>query len=340
MKTGSICLFPRLEHTGGPSSFQRKLIICLQQKGIEVHFDPQRQDVAAILVVGGSSHLAQLAFAKKRNIRIVQRLDGMNWLHKKTRTGIKHYLRAEWNNHVLSTIRRTYADAIVYQSDFTRNWWDQVYGKAPVEDTVIHNGADLTIFSPIGNGTPPADRMRIMVVEGSFYGGHERDLWNAVGFAKGMAEISGKHIELVIASRAPQRMLAALPTYENVSIRWLGIVPLTDIPELDRSAHIFFPAEINAACPNTVIEAMGCGLPVVSFATGSLPELVQGDAGRVVPYGADYWSLEPPDFKPLCEAGLEVYQAQPKFRSAARKRAEARFDMHTMAEKYLKILIP
>ena len=340
MTAGSICLFPRLEHTGGPSSFQKKLTTCLSREGIEVHFDPERSDTAAILVVGGSSHLLQLSNAKKRGIRIVQRLDGMNWLHKKTYTGIKHYLHAEWNNHVLSTIRKNYADAIVYQSDFTRNWWNRVYGEASVENTVIHNGVDLELFTPDGKGEPPDDRIRIMVTEGSFYGGHERDLFNAVGFAKGIVEISGRHVELVIASRAPKSMLAKLPDYAKLNIRWLGIIPLTDIPELNRSAHMFYPAEINAACPNTVMEAMACGLPVVSFATGSLPELVKEDAGRIVPYGADYWNLEAPDFAPLCEAGMEIYEQQAIFRSTARKRAESTFDMHLMAEKYLKMLIP
>jgi glycosyltransferase involved in cell wall biosynthesis len=196
------------------------------------------------------------------------------------------------------------------------------------------------MFSPHGKGKPPEDMIRIMVTEGSFYGGHERDLLNAVGFARGLAEISGKHVELVIASRAPGSMLSKLPDYANLDIRWLGIVPLSDIPELNRSAHIFYPAEINAACPNTVMEAMACGLPVVCFSTGSLPELVRGNAGRSVPYGADHWNLEVPDFTPLCNAGLEVYNQQSKFRSAARRYAESTFDMHLMAEKYLEILIP
>lgn len=305
-----------------------------------MHFDIHRADVEAILVIGGSRQLARIAHAKKKGVRIVQRLDGMNWLHKKTKTGIKHYVRSEWNNYLLSTIRNKYADAIVYQSEFTRTWWDEVYGPVLVPDTVIHNGVDLNTFTPLGDGMPPKDTIRIMVVEGSLFGGHERDLLNAFGFANNLAQLASRQVELVIASKASQKMLDALPSYPNVTLKWLGIVPLSEIPELNRSAHLFFPAEINAACPNTVLEAMGCGLPVISFATGSLPELVQGNAGRVVPYGADYWNLAAPDFSGISQAGLEILQNQSTFRVAARKRAEQFFDMHLMADKYLKVLIP
>jgi glycosyltransferase involved in cell wall biosynthesis len=88
-----------------------------------------------------------------------------------------------------------------------------------------------------------------------------------------------------------------------------------------------------------VIEALACGLPVVSFDTGSLSELVQGDAGRLVPYGANPWKLETPDIPALADATVEALDDQPRFRASARERAENVFDLEHMVDAYLKVLI-
>jgi len=106
-----------------------------------------------------------------------------------------------------------------------------------------------------------------------------------------------------------------------------------------RSSHLLFSAEVNPPCPNSVIEALACGLPVVGFDTGSLAELVQGDAGRLAPYGADPWKLRPPDIPALAEAATEVLQDQDRFRKLARERAESAFDVGKMVNEYLKVLL-
>jgi glycosyltransferase involved in cell wall biosynthesis len=88
-----------------------------------------------------------------------------------------------------------------------------------------------------------------------------------------------------------------------------------------------------------VIEALGCGLPVAGFDTGSLAELVQGDAGRLTPYGANEWKLEEPDVPTLAAAVTEVLQDQLRFRRSAREQAEEKFNVDTMVNEYLNVLL-
>jgi glycosyltransferase involved in cell wall biosynthesis len=106
-----------------------------------------------------------------------------------------------------------------------------------------------------------------------------------------------------------------------------------------RSSHLLFSAEVNPPCPNSVIEALACGLPVVGFDTGSLAEIVQGDAGRLVPYGGNPWKLDPPDISSLADAAPEVLEDQARFRKLAREQAESKLGLDKMVDEYLKILL-
>jgi len=335
----SICILPKLKGTGGPSSFQAKLKSGFSAIGISTHHDPRIEGTRSVLVIGSTHQLNDLLYAKRHHIRIVQRLDGMNWLHKRHNTGLRHYLRSERMNLQLALIRRWLADEIVYQSSFTRDWWNTVYGSLRKPSCIIHNGVDLNTFQPEGSGTPPVDFIRLLVVEGSFKGGHERDLFNAVEAASLLSARMDRKVELMIVGNAPQEMREQVACSYQASVRWMGLVPHEKVPELDRSAHLLFPAEINAACPNSVVEALASGLPVVSYATGSLPELVGEDGGAIVPYGNNYWRLEVPDTDALVRAAEKVLNDLPKYRSSARKRAERLFGLEKMVADYKKILL-
>jgi glycosyltransferase involved in cell wall biosynthesis len=106
-----------------------------------------------------------------------------------------------------------------------------------------------------------------------------------------------------------------------------------------RSSHLLFSAEINPPCPNSVIEALACGLPVIGFDTGSLRELIGEVAGKLVPYGGNQWKLEQPDVPALAQAAIEILQNQEQFRKAARARAEDLLNVDKMVDAYLKILL-
>ncbi len=277
--------------------------------------------------------------ARRRGARIVQRLNGMNWMHRKRSVGWRYYLKSEYNNWLLAFTRRYLADRIIYQSDFARSWWHTVHRGVDAPGRVVYNGVDLAVYSPQGAGSPPEDHIRVLLVEAHVGGGYEKGLENAIHLTRLLTERVLQPVELMVVGQVSEELRTYWTQNSNTWINWIGPVPRERIPELDRSAHLLFSSDLNAACPNSVIEALACGLPVIGFATGSLPELVSDDAGRVVPYGGNYWNLEPPDVSVLAEAALEILSNLDYFKRAARQKAETAFSVDQMIDAYLNELL-
>lgn len=332
-----VCVYPRVTSIGGVGSFLFKFTGRLVERGVEVSYDLNDRSGEVILVLGGTHKLLGLWQAKRRGVPIVQRLDGINWVQRRRWTGLRYLLRAEYGNANLAFIRSFLADRIVYQSEFTHHWWEDWYGLTHRPWRVIRNGVDLNVYTPSGPHDRPVDRYRLLVVEGNLTGGLDLGLRIAVQLAERLIE---KHpLELMIAGGVDAGTQARLQRHSRVPICFLGVVPRERIPEIDRSAHLCFSAEVNPPCPNAVIEALACGLPVIGFDTGSLTELVTGDAGRLVPYGKNPWNLDPPDITQLAEAAEEVLSGLPRFRNAARKRAVEVFGLDKMVDEYLQVLL-
>jgi glycosyltransferase involved in cell wall biosynthesis len=332
-----LCVVPRLEGVGGTATFQQKFVGRLETRGFDITFDLRDPPFDGVLVVGGTRNLRDLGEVKRQGIPIVQRLDGINWIHRRRWTGPMHFLRAERGNWLLSRIRSRLADRIVYQSDFVWHWWEREFGETPVPYRIIHNGIDLAAYSPLGPGCPPPDRWRMLVVEGRLGGGYEIGIEHALQLAGRLKRRGEWDLELAIVGMAADHLRKAYQTKSTVDILWFGAVPREDIPEINRSSHFLFSADIHAACPNSVIEAMACGCPVVAFDTGALTELVRGDAGLIVPYGGNAWALDPPDFESLADAAEAILREQDRFRQGARAHAEEALDLDVMVDRYLEV---
>jgi glycosyltransferase involved in cell wall biosynthesis len=315
------------------ASFRLKFEDGLEKREIEVTHNLD-EDSDALLIIGGTRHLLPLWRAKRRGVRIVQRLDGVNWVQRVRWSGLRYTLRAEYGNWLLSFIRDRVADEIIYQSEFIRGWWEDWYGLAPVPGHVILNGVDLNLFAPDMESLVPP--YRLLVVEGSLAGGLDTGLKAAVRLAEILSEQFA--IELKIAGKVDGKTKAELEK-DNKIIKVLGTVSRENIPELMRSSHLLFSAEINPPCPNSVIEALACGLPVVGFDTGALHELIGDEAGRRVPYGGNPWKLDPPNVPALAKAAAEVLADQERFRVGARARAEEILSVDKMVDGYLKVLL-
>ncbi len=343
-----IGLVPKLHGIGGMVSFQTKLVEGLSRRGINISYDLGETNHDSILIIGGTRNLHQLWQAKRRGIRIVQRLDGMNWIHRVLNTGINHWLRAEYGNFILRVIRSNFANKIAYQSQFSKEWWERERGKTTSHHVIIYNGVDLSKYKPAVTDGSREGIIRLLLVEGSLLGGYEFGLENAVHLANGLANFpnQSKRVELVVVGKVSNAlqefwenwMKEKIP-HGKFDIKWIGVVDHMKIPEIYQGADVLFSADINAACPNSVIESLASGTPVVAFDTGALPELLNHKGGLVVPYGGNPWKIDPPDITSLSENTYNIINNLDEYRKSARARAESAFDLEFMIDQYVELLL-
>lgn len=338
MMESRIALIPQVRGVAGPAAFRRRLAAGLEQRGYKLCSDLKHPGCRSGLVIGGTRGLGALYAARRRGVHLVQRLDGLNWIHRQTFTNPLHFLRAEFNNLLLRVIRRFLVDQVVYQSQFARQWWHREHGPAGQEEHVIHNGVPLDQYNPEGPGSPPGEYDRILVVEANFLGGYQRGLEPALRLVAVLQGERGREVVLTVAGSVPNLLRERMGSQAGGRVEWLGLIPPDRVPELHRSSHLLYSSDVNPACPNAVIEAMASGLPVLAYSTGALPELVREGAGILVPYGGDPWQLDPPEGAALVEAALELLSSQEPYRRKARAQAERSFSLEDMVDRYLQLL--
>jgi glycosyltransferase involved in cell wall biosynthesis len=325
-----VCLTPRVGG-GGPASFQNRLRSEFGRLGIESTFDVRARPLDAVLVFAGTKDLAALARCRREGVRIVQRLDGINWLYKVVPRSPLYTLRSILWNGQLRCIRSRFADRIVYQSEFARAWWERDFGKAAAAARVIHNGVALEEYARTRNG-------------------HDGTLLAA----EANLDFHGPAREIL---RTVQREfirpggLSRLSIYTRVTPAWRrewegfrpppeapGMRPRLEVQARQKQAALFLTMDVNPSCPNAVIEALAASLPVIGFDTGSVGELV-GNGGEVVRYDGNPWKLEiPHNLHDLGEAGRRVLADWEGYSRRARSRAERMFDIRTVAQAYLETL--
>ncbi|MBA4421224.1 MAG: hypothetical protein C0391_08755 [Anaerolinea sp.] len=335
----TIGIIPNVRGVGGPASFNEKLARGLRRLGVQVSYDLDAPEISAVLVIAGTRHLGKLAAIKKKGIPIVQRLDGMNWVHRKRFTGLKHYLRSEVNNWLLQRIRTRFADKIIYQSQFSKDWWSRVYGEAPPRYNIIYNGVDLEQYHPLERKTTSADTLRVIVVEGHIKHGLELGLRNAMDALNLFSRQTSRQAHLTIAGDVPPAIRKGLARERQMQIEWAGILPRSEISDREREMDLFFSAELNPACPNAVIEAMASGLPVAAYDSGAIRELVTEDCSIISPYGGDIWQLDQADSQNMAFNLETKFDRLRLMGENARQRAEEHFGLDRMVSKYLEVLL-
>jgi glycosyltransferase involved in cell wall biosynthesis len=167
----------------------------------------------------------------------------------------------------------------------------------------VPHGVDLDFFSPPPR--PPAP-LRLLYV-----GVHLR---NRAMLGRLVEKLGGRDLEfdfLVPAHRRSDPGLVALA--ENRRVRWHGGLNDEQLRELYRAAHLLLLPLNNSGANTAVIEALACGLPVVTSDVGGIRDYGGGTVFPVVENNDDEGML----------ALIEKYLDQPGWRDEVGRRCRA-----------------
>jgi len=242
---------------GGPDTFGWRLKQELINQGHE--FTKRAQNNLAI--IDGSY---------KENVLNILRLDGL-------------YLDSEdptceaQNSHIFKAYKSF--DHIVFQSQFSKQVYESFAGISK-PSTIIHNGVPSAFNPDIPH--PKVDNFEKVLIASAKWRRHKR----LEEILQAFSSPQLKDIALIVLDGQNYKPALEHPN-PNQNIILFPRIAHDKLPEIYATADAMIHISWLDWCPNTVVEGLACGLPVLCSHNGGTKELVKKN-GKILQLEEDY----------------------------------------------------
>ena len=245
---------------GGPATFMNNLQEYFIKKSYKFISEKENYEEADSIFFPISFDRKILDDFKAKRLPIIQRLDGVYYPSK-------HGLKYLYYNREMKIEYLKYSDFIIFQSEYSKIECFTILGKIQKEKyRIIFNGTDKSVFYP-KNKTFNRNKI-VFTTTGSY---RNKDMIEPVVLA--LDAIMNKYnFELRVIG--PVTDTEARKLMERKYIVCPGAMNKEEVAKELQKTDILIHCQLNPACPNSVIESVSCGVPVVGFDTGAMKEVL------------------------------------------------------------------
>lgn len=292
-------------------------------KRLREFFPERRWDYNLVYCLSNAPYLPDMALAllKRRGVPIVHNQNGVFYAG---------WYDGDWRAQNARMARSYHAaDHVFWQSEFCRRCADEFLGPRAGTGEILFNAIDTARFRPAAR--PAGDRFTFLLTGKIDLHLYYRLESTIAGLAA--ARSKGLDAGLVIAGWVAEdaeiraKAQAAALGIAN-QVLFSGAFTQETAPSIYGAADAYVMTKHNDPCPNTVLEAMACGLPVLYSSSGGVPELVGADAGIGLAVRESWVAPEVPEAGAVADGMLAVAAERDRMAQAARTRAVAHFDIN------------
>ena len=327
-RRGSIRLFYGGARSGNLGGSQVKI------KRLSAFFPQNRWRYNIAYLLSNAPYLSAIAldWLRLRRIPLVLNQNGVYYAG---------WYGGDWKNmNRIMALAYHRADHVFWQSDFCRRAANHFLGKREGPGEILFNAIDTRgHFRP---ANVRQDRPFTFLLTGRIDSHMAYRVESTITGLRA-ARFAGLDSRLLIAGCIDpstivkiQQLIRRLDLSTHVDFS--GPYTQNNAPAIYQSADAYVITKYLDPCPNTVLEAMACGLPVLYSASGGVPELVGPKAGLGL-YVPENWenTIHIPSSEAVGEGMVKIAHGALEMGISARQRAENEFEITSWIERHREI---
>lgn len=267
---------------------------------------------------------------------------GIPMVHNQNGVFYKAWYAGDWAAQNRRMARSYHAaDWVFYQSEFCRRAADKFLGVRSGLGEILYNAVDTNRFRPQLDAPEKCSGVFSFLITGKIDRHLYYRLESTIAGLRTACD-GGLNARLKVAGWVDSE---ARNRAEN-QIRDLGLAGRIEFtgaytqetaPAVYRSADAYVMTKHNDPCPNTVLEALASGLPILYSDSGGVPELAGTEAGVALPCPEDWETTRAPTPEAIGDGMLRIAAGHGPFAAAARRRAVERFDIAHWIDRHRSV---